>query len=220
MIWQQTWSVMKHHILHLFQTLLNKKELSSQWWNTKIIPLKKLKKRNYTKAKVWHLISLLPILNKALKTVVTKRLSYVVEAHALLPINHFKVRKQWFTEQVLMLLQERIYRAWHQRKVLSLISFNVKDVYNRVYKKRLLQRLCVRCIPSSLCWWVNAFCFNQTTTLSVNEYDSKKQRLSQAGLSQRSLLFFILFLFFNTDLVKKKIDSNREALMFVDDYTT
>lgn len=171
------------------------------------------------KAKVWRSISLLPTLDKALKIVIADRLSYVVEAHTLLPINYFRVKKQWFTEQVLMLLQERIYKVWRQRKVLSLISFDIKGVYNKMYKKRLLQRLCARHISSSLCWWVNAFCSDQTATLSVNRYDSKKQKLLQTGLQQGSLLFSILFFFFNANLVKKKIDSNREALTFVDNYT-
>jgi len=53
----------------------------------------------------------LPTLGKALEAVVADRLFYVVEAYTLLPINHFEVRKQWFTEQALMLLQERIYRV-------------------------------------------------------------------------------------------------------------
>ncbi len=114
----------------------------------------------------------LPTLGKALEAVVADRLFYVVEAYTLLPINHFEVRKQWFTEQALMLLQERIYRVWRQRKILSLISFDIKGVYNEVYKERLLQRLHARRISSSLCQWVNVFCSNWTATLSVNEYDS------------------------------------------------
>jgi len=84
---------MKHHILHLFQSLLNKEELSSQWQNAKIIFLKKSEKKDYTKAKVWHLISLLFILDKTLKMMIADRLSYIVETYTLLFINHFKVRK-------------------------------------------------------------------------------------------------------------------------------
>jgi len=103
--------VVKHHILHLFQSSLDKGELSSQWQNAKIIPLKEPGKGDYTKAKAWRSISLLPTLGKALEAVVADRLSYVVEAHTLLPTNHFRVRKQRSTEQALMLLQERIYRA-------------------------------------------------------------------------------------------------------------
>ncbi len=146
---------MKHHILYFFQSLLNKKELSSQWWNVKIIFLKKLRKKDYIKAKIWCSISLLSILDKDLEMMIADRLSYIVKIYTLLFINHFKIRKQQFSEQVLMLLQERIYKVWCQRKILSLISFDVKDVYNRVYKKRLLQRLHARYISSSLCWWAH-----------------------------------------------------------------
>ena len=109
--------------------------------------------------------------------------------------NHFGARKQRSTEQALMLLQERIYRAWRQRKVLSLISFDVKGAYNGVYKERLLQRLRARRIPPSLCRWVDAFCSDRTATLSVNRYESEKQGLPQAGLPHGSPLSPILFLF-------------------------
>ncbi len=51
MVWRQTWPVVKHHILHLFQSSLDKGELPSQWRNAKIIPLKKPGKGDYTKAK-------------------------------------------------------------------------------------------------------------------------------------------------------------------------
>ncbi len=90
--------MMKHYILHLFQSSLNKKELLSQWWNVKIILLKKSEKKDYTKVKVWHSISLLSILDKALKAMIADRLSYVVKTHTLLFTNHFKIRKQQFTE--------------------------------------------------------------------------------------------------------------------------
>jgi hypothetical protein len=37
-----------------------------------------------------------------------------------------------------MLLQEQIYNAWQGRKIVSLISFDVKGAYNGVYKERLV----------------------------------------------------------------------------------
>ena len=72
---------------------------------------------------------------------------YTVETFGLLPTNHFRARKKRSAEQALLLLQEHIYKAWRSRKVLSLISFDVKGAYNRVYKERLLQRLQAQGIP-------------------------------------------------------------------------
>ena len=80
-----------------------------------------------------------------------------METYGLLPANHFDARKQRSAEQALLLLQERIYTAWRSKKVVSLVSFDVKGAYNGVYKDRLLQRLAARGIPSDLVNWIDVF---------------------------------------------------------------
>lgn len=70
---------------------------------------------------------------------VVERISHVVETYGLLLTSHFGARKQRSAEQALLLLQENIYMAWRGRRVLSLISFDVKGTYNGVYKERLFQ---------------------------------------------------------------------------------
>ena len=77
---------------------------------------------------------------QVLESVVAERLSHAVETRGLLPTNHFGARKQRSAEQALMLLQESIYPAWRGRKILSLISFDVKGAYNGVCKERLQGR--------------------------------------------------------------------------------
>jgi hypothetical protein len=112
-----------------------------------------------------------------LKAVITDRILYTVETFRLLPANHFSGRKQQSAEQALLLLQKHIYKAWRNRKVLSLISFNVKGAYNRVFKDRLLQRLEARGIPKGLVKWIDAFYSNQSAIIIVNGYTSKRQEL-------------------------------------------
>jgi hypothetical protein len=91
-----------------------------------------------------------------------------VETYGLLPANHFSARKQKSVEQALLLLQERVYTAWRGRKVVSLVSFDVKGAYNGVYKDRLLQRLAAWGVPSGLAKWINAFCSGRAATIVVN----------------------------------------------------
>jgi hypothetical protein len=218
-VWKQIWPVVKERVLQLFQTSLAAGILPTQWRNAKIIPLKKPEKGNYSLAKAWRPISLLSTLGKTLEAVVAERISYAIEAHGLLPTNHFGARKQRSAEQALLLLQECIYKAWRSKKVLSLISFDVKGAYNGVYKERLLQRLLCRGIPPDIVRWISAFCSDRTAAIQVNGYTSPQLQLPQAGLPQGSPLSPVLFLFFNADLVQQKISDKGGAIAFIDDYS-
>ncbi len=65
------------------------------------MPLRKLAKPDYTVAKAYRPISLLSTLGKVMEGVVAERLSYLVEAHDLLPKNHHGARKKRSTVQAL-----------------------------------------------------------------------------------------------------------------------
>ncbi|OQD68712.1 hypothetical protein PENANT_c297G01221, partial [Penicillium antarcticum] len=218
-VWKMTWPTVKYRVLELFQASLAEGSLPRQWRHAKIIPLKKPNKENYTIAKAWRPISLLATLGKILESVVAERISHAVETHGLLPTSHFGARKQRSAEQALLLLQEQIYTAWRGRRVLSLISFDVKGAYNGVCKERLLQRMKARGIPEGLLRWIEAFCSERTANIQINGQVSEVQSLPQAGLPQGSPLSPILFLFFNADLVQRQIDSQGGAVAFVDDFT-
>ncbi|KAL3955841.1 hypothetical protein ACCO45_009860 [Purpureocillium lilacinum] len=121
--------------------------------------------------------------------------------------------------QALMLLQEEVYTAWRNRRILTLVTFDAKGAYNGVRKERLIQRMRARGIPEDLLRWVEAFCPHRTATIHINGQTSEMQGLSQAGLPQGSPLSPILFLFFNADLVQQRIDRHGGAVAFVDDFT-
>ena len=94
---------------------------------------------------------MLSTLGKALESVNAERISYAVETFELLPKTHFGARKKRSTEHPLSLLREHVYNPWGSRKVLSLVSFDIKAAYNGVYKERLLQRLVARGIARHQC---------------------------------------------------------------------
>ncbi|OAQ61336.1 reverse transcriptase [Purpureocillium lilacinum] len=200
MVWRQLWPVVKHRVLALFQASLRHGVVPHQWRTAKIIPLKKPEK------------------GKVMEAVIAERISYMVETHGLLPANHFGARKRRSAEQAL-LLQEHIYNAWRVRKVLSLVSFDVKGAYNGVCKERLLDRMKARGIPMRIVKWVDAFCSARTASIVVNGHTSELRQLPQAGLPQGSPLSPALFLFFNADLVQRRIKAAGGSIAFIDDYS-
>ncbi|KJZ69210.1 hypothetical protein HIM_11410 [Hirsutella minnesotensis 3608] len=215
-VWRQLWPVVQYRVFALFKASLRDGIVPRQWRSAKIIPLRKSDKEDYT---AWRSISLLSTLGKILEAVVAERISYAVETHGLLPANHFGARKRRSAEQALLFLQEQIYRAWRNRKVLSLISFDVRGAYNGVCKDRLLDRMKARGIPADLIKWIDAFCTGRTASVVVNGYVSEQRELPQAGLPQGSPLSPILFLFFNADLVQRRIKAGSGSIAFVDDYS-
>ncbi|RFN41629.1 reverse transcriptase [Fusarium flagelliforme] len=219
MVWKQLGPVVKERVMQLFHTSLSEGQLPDQWRSAKIIPLKKPDKADYRIAKAWRPTSLLSTVGKILEAVVADRISYAVEQFGLLPTNHFGARKRRSAEQALLLFQEQVYKAWRNRKVVSLVSFDVKGAYNGVFKDRLLERLEARGIPKRLVKWIDASCSDRFATILVNGYCSERRRLPQAGLPQGSPLSPVLFLFFNADLVQSKIDSRGGSIALADDYS-
>lgn len=183
------------------------------------MPLRKPGKPDYTIAKAYRPISLLSTLGKAMEGVVAERLSYLVETHNLLPKNHFGARKKRSTVQALTVLQENIYNAWREKKVLSIVSFNVKGAYNSVNIGILEHRLRRRRIPEQLIKWIIDFYSNRKAAVVVNGHVTEVIDILQAGLPQGSKVSPILFLFFNADLVASKLNRNKGAIAFVDDFT-
>lgn len=118
-----------------------------------------------------------------------------------------------------MVIQEKIYQAWKDRKGLSLITFDVKGAFSGIAVDILIHRLQKRHMPEQMVWWIESFCKDRKATVTINGKTSKTTALDQAGLPQGSPLSPILYLFFSSDLVKGVIDKNKGSIAFIDDFT-
>ena len=107
----------------------------------KIILVKKPSKLNIKVFNSFCLINLLSILSKAIETVMAERISYLVEKHGLLPLNHYRALKQKYTIDALLIVQEKIYRAWRDKKVPFLVIFDLKEAFNGMTTDILLNCL-------------------------------------------------------------------------------
>lgn len=95
----------------------------------------------------------------------------------------------------------------------------MKGAFNGVTGDVLIERL-RRCrIPEPLVRWIENFLKNRQTMVIVNGTSTDVAELQHAGLPQGSPLSPILYILFNADLVKSKINKNRGAIAFTDDYS-
>ncbi|GAA93188.1 reverse transcriptase, partial [Aspergillus luchuensis IFO 4308] len=217
-VWQNTWPVTGNLIVAIFRASIRLGYAPKVWRSAKIVVLRKPGK-DPSLPKAYRPISLLSTLGKALESIVATRISYLVEKHHLLPENHFGARAGRSCEQALNILVEKIYQAWREGKVLSLVSFDVKGAYNGVAKNVLLERLREHRIPVPIIRWVANFCSQRRASLVVNSFCSDEMEIIHAGLPQGSPLSPILFLFMNANLVNIPISREGGAIAFVDDYT-
>lgn len=206
-------------MIFLFKESLCQGRLPRAWKTAKIIPLRKPNKGDYTLPSAYRPISLLPTLSKAIESLVADRIAHLADEYSLLPENHFGGLKGKNTVDALVVLQEKIYQAWRDQKVLSLVTFDIQSAFNGVAKDVPCSRLRERRIPEVLVNWVLDFCSNRKASILVNNESSHEIALEDAGLLQGSPLSPILFLFFNADLVKSVINKNKGAIAFIDDYT-
>lgn len=97
---------------------------------------------------------------------------------------------------------EKIYDAWREGNVLTLITFDVQGAYNGVKADLMAERLRQRRIPEKIVKWVESFCTNRKACLAFGNYCSKIISLVEAGLPQGLPLSPLSYIFYNTDLVK------------------
>lgn len=174
-VWREVWPVLQQQICQLFSMSLNHGRLPDQWKIAKIIPLKKGGKDDWTLAKNYRPISLLPTLGKVLEAVIATRITFLAETEGLLPSTHFGARKQRSTIHALSYLVKKIFSAWRGKKTLSVVSFDVKGAYNGVAKVPLAARLRERRIPGKLVTWIEDFCTSRQASVMVNGYTSEVQ---------------------------------------------
>ncbi len=188
----------------LFNACVTHKYHSKQFKKTQTIVLRKLKKSDYIDSKTYQLIALLNIMSKALKSIMIKRLSDIVETHHMLSNAQMKVRRKRFMILTLDLLIDQVHIVWdcEIKYVIFMLSLDVVEAFDWVSHVRLLHTLKMKRTSSYIIKWTRSFLKNQEMLLIFDEQMSDMREIN-ADISQRFLISSILFLFFNASLIEK-----------------
>ncbi len=170
---------------------------------THIIILKKSKKKNYTNVKKYKSIAFLNTFDKALKSVIARRVNDLTKIYDLLSVNQMNERKNRSCETVLKLLTKQIHMIWNmnKNKMTTLLSMNVIETYDHVSREKLLYNLKKRRISTWIVVWINSFMQDK----KINFIMKTKQTIMNnvnVDISQKSSMLSILYLFYNANLLK------------------
>ena len=195
--------IIDEQIRSLFERCLRDEMQSAHFKRVATILLRKSNNKDYTNSKSYKSIALLNTLSKTLKSIISERIRYVVKTHATLSNTQMKVKKQRFINTILQLITKKIHTIWSnsKKKMTFLLSLNVLKTFDNVSHARLLYNIRKKKVFTLLLNWIKDFLKKQQTTLTINEYTLLERR-TKINISQNSSLSFILYLFYNVDLLK------------------
>jgi hypothetical protein len=204
----------------LFETCIELFYHSKTFKKVNTITLKKAKKDDYIISKTYRLIILLNIMSKIMKSIMSRRIAWLTKTYRLLFESHMRCRKNRSIESTLKLLTKQIYIVWDKssNRIVILLSLDVIEAFDTISHERFIHDWRKRRISKWIIDWVINFLQNRTTILTMNRRMIASFSM-RTRISQKSSLFFVLYLFYNVDLLKMcdKLEINTRFLKYADD---
>lgn len=110
---------------------------STHFKESVIIIIRKLEgNRDYTNPKSYRPISLLNTVGKIMEAIIVARFRYMATTHELFPKTHFGGRRGSCVETAIHHLLEKIYAAWNENTIASLLIMDVSAAYPNTSHQR------------------------------------------------------------------------------------
>jgi ribonuclease HI len=167
------------------------------------VVLRKAAPRDFRLPKSYHPIALLSTLGKVLESIIASRVSWALEEYGLLPKGHLGGRKGVSIDHAIQLILDEVHRAWGHGHKASMLLLDISRAFDNVSHQRLIHNI----QTMRLGWiasWLQSFLSNRHTRLQLPGFLSKVFTTS-TGIPQGSPLSPILFLIFNTPLIRTLI---------------
>ena len=157
--------------------------------------LKKQNKPDYTAPKAYRIIALLSCLGKISEKIITTRLSYLAETSDLLHNEQMGGRRYRAAINAVLRLLHNITQANNNKKILSILFFDVKGAFDHISKTRLLNTMQHLHLRPAVIRWTDSFLSNRQIGLA---FDGERADLQPVniGIPQGSPISPILFLIY------------------------
>ena len=176
------------HLQRIFNVSIKEDYCSKHFRNLIIITLRKLNKSSYVVVSFYRSITLFNIIDKIIKFIIIRRITYLVETHKLLLITHIRTRKAMFTEHALHYVMKKVHSVWNDKKIALILLLNIIKAFNNVFRERLIYNLRTKRINERIIRWIENFLSNRTTILKTSKHITIKVNIS-VEISQKSSFF-------------------------------
>lgn len=204
------------YLLHLFNAVFTFKTYYEPWRESITVILRKPGKPDYSTPKAYWPIALLNTTAKLLSAIVADRMSYILEAHNLLPPTHFGGRPGRSTEDSLLLPEHTIRHVWRQRKVVSVLFLDIEGAFPNAVTDRLLHNMRMHRLPKEIIDYTGRLLRGRKTKIRFDDYESTWFAITN-GIGQGDPLSMILYVVYSADLVDTANSKSELTLAFVDD---
>ncbi|KIK13673.1 hypothetical protein PISMIDRAFT_17820 [Pisolithus microcarpus 441] len=212
----QRCSRLTDYLLPIFNAVFTFRTYYEPWRESITVVLRKPGKPDYSTPKAYRPIALLNTTAKILSAIVADRISYISEAHNLLPCTHFGGRPGQSTEDSLLLMEATIKHAWRQHKVVSALFLDIEGAFPNAVTDRLLHNMRMRRLPKDIVDYTDRLLRGRKTKLRFDDYESEWFPITN-GIGQGDPLSMILYVIYSSDLVDIANGKNELTLAFVDD---
>ena len=218
MVLQRCLDLIILHLLHIFQATLKLGTYYGLWKESITVVLRKPGKPNYEISKAYRPIILLSTITKVLTAIVAMEITCLIEQHQLLSKTHFGGRPGCTTSDAIHYLVHHIKDTWRRGKVVSILFLDIKGAFPNTVTKRLIHNLKRRRISNIYITFITNLLTERHTKLKFNDFISELINILN-GIGQGDPLSMILYIFYNTDLLKIIGNEEEDALGYVDDIT-
>ncbi|GAA6025253.1 hypothetical protein JCM10207_006241 [Rhodosporidiobolus poonsookiae] len=216
LILQSLWPTLRGRLVPLFAACLRLGYTPAAWRDATGVVLSKPNKPDYSSPKAYRMIVFARSLAKLLELVVARRLSYLADAHELLPVLHIGGRRGRSAEDAVACFVDAIKRQWRHGNVVVGMALDVAQAFPSVRTARLVRNLKEKGLPDEVGRFVEAFMSDRSCRLRVDGEEGEEVAWG-SGLPQGSPLSPILFLFYNAGAVEACASASSTGCGWIDD---
>jgi hypothetical protein len=136
-----TWPLIKEKVLALYQDCLTIKYHPKYFRRAALAIIQKLNKADWSNPRLYRLITLLSVLEKGLEHLVARNMAWIAIHYKVLASQQFKTLSLRSVVNLTTCLLHDVEQALNQGLTASLLTLDMKRVFDKVLPERLVYRL-------------------------------------------------------------------------------